>query len=101
MMPTTAPAIRPENREDPCPIRDLLHAAFPTEDEAMVVEELRDGNAIPTSQVAVDFGQTEGVHRIQSNLTSATASETLQGYWTWAPCNNNKCGISLMTPATY
>lgn len=53
-------AIRSETPEDSSAIRSLLLAAFPSDAEAAVVDELRSANALPVSLVAVDSGRTFG-----------------------------------------
>ncbi|MCC7376741.1 MAG: N-acetyltransferase [Verrucomicrobiales bacterium] len=59
MLPST-PDIRPEAPEDLHAIRSLLLAAFPSDAEAAVVDDLRSANALPVSLVAFDSDQTVG-----------------------------------------
>jgi putative acetyltransferase len=54
------PIIRPESREDFLGIRRVLTEAFPTPDEANLVEELRAAHALPISLVAIQSGAVVG-----------------------------------------
>lgn len=54
LMSRFTPTIRPETPEDSHAVRRLLLAAFPSDDEAVIVDELRSANALVVSLVAVD-----------------------------------------------
>ncbi|MBX3747042.1 MAG: GNAT family N-acetyltransferase [Verrucomicrobiae bacterium] len=60
MMTRSSPDIRPETADLADSIRRLLLAAFPTADEASVVDELRTAGAMPVSLVALDSGRLVG-----------------------------------------
>ena len=53
-------SIRPENPADTAAIRRVLEAAFPTADEARLVERLRDGCHLAISLVAEEDGAIVG-----------------------------------------
>lgn len=52
--------VRPERPDDQAGIASVIHAAFGSEGEALLVERLRQAGALTVSLVAVDSGQVIG-----------------------------------------
>jgi len=64
--------IRPETADDHEAIRDVVRAAFGRDDEARLVDALRDEGYVRTSLVAMEAGRVAG-HILFSELTIVAA----------------------------
>ena len=71
------PVIRPETTDDHHAIRAVHRAAFAQEEEARLVDQLRDGGYARVSLVAEQDGQVVG-HILLSDLPIDTETGTVQ-----------------------